>query len=331
MERIWRSLKFLIYLFVAVLLLLEIIYRNYWFDFYRPELLGLNEALTKQEGKPSILVIGDSFTAHPESYVRHLRQVNPSYQIINAGVPGTSIHANLRPMRKRIRQFKPDVLIYQIYLGNDFWEFKHRISGSAHWTRRVYWWLSDRVHILAFLNYRLRAWRKYFYDDLPDYSPENRQKQFDPSLYTARTKLFFSAEERHLEDVIFMQGKRRKDIYRYVSILKDELNKLPDELNKLIVIIPHQCQVADHYQQNMRELGASFSDQHNVQEINYPLYEFLQNHLSDQRTRVINPLRTLQHEERRSGVFYHNDPHFNPDGHSVLGREIASILKTQMH
>ncbi len=58
-------------------------------SFYKTELENLNTEIDPK--KKNILVIGDSFSAHPASYVKQLTENFIQYNFINASVPGTGI------------------------------------------------------------------------------------------------------------------------------------------------------------------------------------------------------------------------------------------------
>ncbi len=91
MLRALKGLVYTLFLLGATAGLLEIAYRRQWIDFYAAELRGLNRPgdLSPQDKRPTLLVLGDSFSAQPFSYVNVLRDSLPGTRIINAAVPGT--------------------------------------------------------------------------------------------------------------------------------------------------------------------------------------------------------------------------------------------------
>ena len=92
-KKILRWFLYGTYLTGSVVLLLELSYRFYLIDFYRGELKALNppELLEPKKDPSNILILGDSFTADPKSYVSHLRRALPAQSVINSGVSGTCI------------------------------------------------------------------------------------------------------------------------------------------------------------------------------------------------------------------------------------------------
>src|SRR6186713_1980699 len=153
-----KKLLYLLYLVVIVVILMEVAYRFQVIDFYRLELNALNpeQATTKTTGKKIVLVCGDSFTVQSNSWLNQLRIDSPDFSIINSAITGTSIVEASYVAPGRIKAFDPDIFIYQIYVGNDLLGITHHLNWSQ-WsgTRNIYWWLSDRIHFLSYLNYKM--------------------------------------------------------------------------------------------------------------------------------------------------------------------------------
>lgn len=156
---------------VVVLILFEIIYRTQLIDTYRPELRGYNDpaVLENAEGKPTLLIMGDSFTAGRYSYAERLRPLMPQRCIVNAGVSGTGIvQANVMASR-RFAAFQPSIFIYQIYVGNDLINVRYPINWKTlSSVRNVYGLLVDRFPSVYYLNYRLgQRWYEKARSPLP--------------------------------------------------------------------------------------------------------------------------------------------------------------------
>ena len=327
-RRFLKSIAYIFYLLVATLLLLEISYRNYWIDFYEPELCALNEGdLEANDDQPSILAIGDSFTAHPESYIRVLRDSLSDFKIINAGIPGTSAHQNLLALRRRVKQFRPEIIIYQIYVGNDLLEFRHPVSGMQIGTvRGIYWWLSDRIRVLGLLNYRSLSVRNKVYDDLPAFQSENRESDFDPDLYTPRTRLHIKAEPSMVENVIFNKQERSTDVEEYINLLRSKFAVVDAKIPIVFLVVPHSVQVGQVYQDHMRTLGMKMVEQDRLLDLNYPFIASLRQTLNAANHYIANPLPSLQMANEKNSIFYENDPHLTEYGQSSLGRFVWEYL-----
>ncbi|MEL7223064.1 MAG: hypothetical protein AAGJ93_17200, partial [Bacteroidota bacterium] len=124
LRKLLRGILYLLFLLVATILLLEVSYRWNIVDFYGANLRRLNtEELGTKSDLPSVLVIGDSFSADMSSYVGFLRDSLREHRIINAAVPGTGVRQHQRFFKQRIREFQPEMLIYQLYVGNDLLDY----------------------------------------------------------------------------------------------------------------------------------------------------------------------------------------------------------------
>ncbi len=128
-RKLLNILLILPYIVVFAIIVLEVCYRYQVVDTYQPELKAFNseEQLTKK-GK-TILVIGDSFSAGKDTWVSYLQKELTNYQVINSAVSGTGPVQQAYIVEKRIGQYSPDILIWQLYAGNDLWD----VYKTANW------------------------------------------------------------------------------------------------------------------------------------------------------------------------------------------------------
>lgn len=143
---------------VLALLAFEILYRIQVVDTYAPELRAYDPGsdLRNDDGRPTILLMGDSFTAGTESFPAILRRDLPGARIINAGIPGTGIIETAIVAAERFRRFRPAVFVYQIYVGNDLFNITYPVNWhKLSVTRNLYWMLAQRFRSISYLNYRL--------------------------------------------------------------------------------------------------------------------------------------------------------------------------------
>ncbi|MEM6726160.1 MAG: hypothetical protein AAF598_19105 [Bacteroidota bacterium] len=310
----------------ATLLLLEGIYRWYWFDFYAPELTGLNDSnyLEEQSDQPTILVGGDSFTADPIAYVSHLRDSLPNYRVVNAGVPGTGIIQHQIYLPKRIRQFDPDIFIYQIYLGNDLLDIRHPWNEDLSLLRNVYWKVTDQFRFLSFLNFRFAGLRYRYYNDTnAQYAPKDTEA-FSPEAYSPRQKLYFQAEPDLLLNTVNLEGQRLSDFERLLHGICKLHRRLPETCQMVVVAIPHCMQVNAVYEKRMGLIGANTRRALSAPAI---FTEVLKKELAKDSISVLDPTNFLASKDRMSNsLYYSNDPHLNGAGHAILGQFILSAL-----
>src|SRR5215831_21000878 len=140
------------------LLVLEWLYRSQLVDTYRPELHTLNPPqVLAPNAKPTLLVMGDSFTASRTSYAGILQDTLQEWRVINAAVSGTGVLQALYMAPKRFAQFYPSVFVYQVYVGNDLFDIRYPTNWrTVSLVRNLYWFLANHLRVIGYLNYRLR-------------------------------------------------------------------------------------------------------------------------------------------------------------------------------
>ena len=320
LKKIRTSLLYVFFLGVATLFLLELSYRFYIIDFYRGNLTGLNPIeLLEKTDQSTILIIGDSFTADPDSYVAHLRKKLSNHRVINAAIPGTCVKQHSLFFKKRIQEFKPDILIYQIYVGNDLLEFRHPLkSPNISWARKIYWWLSDRIIVLTYINAKLPVLRQAIYHDLPIKTDPKALETFSMEGYSARSKLQFRAEPNLLEHTISLQGERKQDMFKFTKTVNQILQQAPSDCEVYVLVMPHCIQINERYISRLQSIGATISRHSDNLIIEYPFIKYLKQHL-DSTIHLINPLEHLKKQELVAPVYYGNDPHLNSYGQKVVG------------
>lgn len=329
-RKILRRLLHTGYVLVAVWGLLEAAYRYQWIDFYSGELNGLNPepVLRSRPGAGRILVLGDSFSAQPRSYVNTLRDSLPDLDVINAAVPGTGIREAVVIGADKLSRFPPDVLIYQVYVGNDLWDIRKSCSSPALSTgRKLYWWLSDYSLVLRALNYRAGQWKAGTAMAVEQHELK-QDIPFSPALYSRRERLLLQAEPGLVRQTIQAEGERGKDLEVWLQKMDGLLAGLPERTKTVVVLVlPHCTQVSDVYRENLERLGAEpFSPE--IQQLEYPFLARIRQHYAHQpRIRVLSPLRVFQQNDSTGHrLFYANDPHLNELGHQVLGQYLVEAL-----
>ncbi|MCB0685489.1 MAG: hypothetical protein KDC53_03155 [Saprospiraceae bacterium] len=329
-KKVLNTAGYIVFVITSALIILEVIYRNYFLDFYRSEFNGLNSTyLIKNETpKPTILALGDSFTADPRGYVQILRDSLPNQRVINGGIPGTCIKETDIVAPSRIKKFNPRILIYQIYVGNDLLEFNHRInSGKISLLRRSYWFLSDRLYFLSYLNFRLRIFRELLHADLENGEKPKETDSYSPDQYSQRTKLLFEADPNFLENTILVKNSRQGDMSAFLRKLNNLVEAIPKDCSIYILVIPHCAQIDTTYLQRMQQLGAIFLTPKADLEENYPFYVQLKSSIQRDNLYFINALPFLRDANQEKRVFYENDPHLNDHGQTVVGKYLVDLIR----
>lgn len=302
-------------LFIATL---ELCYREQWFDFYKPELRSLNSPQELTSDLNKILVCGDSFTADPTSYVSVLKDSLRSYAVINAAIPGSGIRQQALILPDRIKAFKPGIFIFQFYVGNDLFDISHPwYSNSVSMARKIYWYVSDRILSLAFLNFRFAGIRYKYYDDAGgNYKPKDYEL-FSVQTYSKREKFNYSTEPALVENTLYLKGGREKDW----KVFKNEFNAMTRYLEpsarKIFIIIPHESQWSGELQAKHAMLGAVFDPL--LSREDYPLYREIVKLCNDLNFEVFDFRKEAALAGKSNSFYYPNDPHLTPEGHTLLG------------
>lgn len=300
---------------VITLLVLEIAYRYQWIDFYKSELTALNSEGNLDSHDNNALIFGDSFTAHPDSYVKTLREQNQDYNFINCAVPGTGIKQHFLVVEDRLKQFKPKKVFYQIYLGNDLIDIKHPVNWKKlGFFRNLYWKLGDQLIFLQHLNRVLGT------VSVKNPSLQVKDDLFSSALYNARTKIYLQSDPRIYNDMLKLTGKWAK----VADTWQKKFEKIKDIVgpeNLVLIIIPHCAQVHAKYCENYMELGAEWVN-------SYPSDEF-QDYLKSNNAdiQVIDMTESFIELEKQGHLYYQNDPHLNPNGQAEMAKIILDAIK----
>ncbi len=332
-KKIINAILYCLYLAVVVLALAEIAYRFQVIDFYRSELnaLNLENDIKKSKEKKTILVFGDSFTVQSRSWADQLRDSLPNYHIINSAITGTSIVEASYIAPGRINSFDPDIFIYQIYVGNDLLGIRHSLNWNE-WSvvRNIYWGLSDRIHVLAYLNYKMGQWGSIFTSLNSTSSPgEVTEEKFESKHYRLREKMLAQGDSLLISNSVLLKNNRDEDMNYLLSSLNNVVSELPSDCPIYLLVIPQKAQINASYLSNMKDIGFRFDMNFRPGNENYPFIEKLKNHFhSNAKVEVLNPLTPLMQKDSCSErVYYPNDEHLSIAGQSIVRDLVLDRLK----
>jgi hypothetical protein len=314
-----------------VIALAEWQYRRQLIDAYAPELARYNDHadIESRAGGKTVLVMGDSFTAGSDSYPSLLRHALPGHRVINAGVPGTGPLQMMWIAPGRFAQFRPDIVIYQVYLGNDLFDVTYPVNWSdVSLARNLYWTLANRLRFLVYLNYRLAQYRGNAA------SPEigiNAPGPFSVQRYTRRPAIYLAADPTLIQDQVGVLGRRRRD-FEVFSHALDALIRLcaPEVCRAYVLVIPHCAQVNARYLSHTEALGGVFDHPGLMVEVEYPFVRETRERLRRApNATVLNPIEALRRAENEGQpVYYENDDHLNATGQAVIARVLLAALAT---
>jgi len=323
------------------LLVLEWAYRLQLMDTYRPELHTFNppQMLTLDD-RPTLLVMGDSFTAGRTSYAGILQDTLQEWRVINAAVSGTGVLQALYMASNRFAQFHPSIFLYQVYVGNDLFDIRYPTNWrTISPVRNLYWFFANHLRVVGYLNYRLRQVKETLTSRQPQAfsragvavaaSAAEDTGTFSVAHYESRVKLYVRAEPSLIEDSILVQGDRQHDYTIFLESLAQLLTYCkPVVCHVCILVIPHVCQVDAAYLTYMSQLGAHFTTPAALGLPEYPFLVRLRERFTAwPNVHIVNPLSKLREVHVQQAVYYANDEHLNPAGQ----QEIAALLRQQLH
>jgi len=323
------GLTIIISLVIAVLLS-NVIYLSGYIDFYKPELLANNsiDDLLGHNNRTTVLIMGDSFTAGNTSYPNILRNMLPNYRIINAGISGSGIIQASIIAKKRIEEFNPKIFIYQIYVGNDLLDISYPVNWERlSFMRNIYWFASNHIRIISFLNYRLGQLNASNNESYQEYTHTqfDENEIFSIDRFSKREIIYNIADEHLVENSILLRGNRIDDFKILSSKLEKLLKVLPAYSKKYIVLIPHASQINVEYLNRTIEIKAKFSYLDKVFEEEYQFAKAIKALFPE--INVLNPLALFRNAEANGvKVYFANDGHLNANGQKILADFIGKHL-----
>ncbi|MEM7039575.1 MAG: hypothetical protein AAF570_21560 [Bacteroidota bacterium] len=332
MKKCLRGGLYLALLSIFLLLVLEFVYRHQWIDTYRRELTYLNPDSEAETGRPNLLVMGDSYTAARHGWVQSLREAFPEHRIINSAVPGTGAVQAGYMAGNRFSDFPPRTFIYQIYVGNDLFDYRLPVNWSElGFARNIYYSFANHLRSLSWLNYSLAQFGTA--DDAEVYTDARlAEDRFDPARYNGREKLYLKAEPGLIENSALLRGDRADDMPGYLAHLDALMAHCNGDCQAWIVILPHCAQVHTTYRERMQTLGATISDPTAFRARAYPFVQAIRDHFQQNRPeiRILNALPAFQKAEAKGiQLYYENDPHLNQRGQAILGELVVRALKVE--
>jgi hypothetical protein len=322
-----RRLAWVPLILVVLLVLLELFYRNQWIDTYKRELNALNPSEWPANPRKKVLVMGDSFSAAENSWVNVLRKRHSDWNIVNSAVPGTTIYQANLMVRGRIQQFKPDILVYQIYAGNDLFDLHYPSNWKKiNWARNSYWFAANHLRSLAWLNYTLGQLKRTA--ALPDFEQGKvNEGEFDPARYSERERLYLQAEPDLIGNQVLLQSNRLAHMTEYEALLAEFL-ATAKEFNcpVVLMVVPHCAQVRVSYAQRMARIGATQMGNPALRSVKYPFCRRLDAFKTEKVT-ILNLLPALQNQEMLGHTMYYlHDAHLNDAGQAMVAEVVDSLL-----
>lgn len=299
------------------LCLVELIYRYQWVDFYKTEWEFQNKNAQPDNHKTRILVFGDSFSADTSSWVANWGKAD-SLQVFNAAIPGTGPEVFRLIAPNRMDEIKPNVVVVQLFEGNDLYDLRKPVNWSAHsFMRNVYWGSSNTFRSLGFINYRLGQAKT----DVNYSVNSKKQLIFRKDRYDPRTRLYIAGEPNYPSGMVLLKGDYAGDMQKMIAMLKEIREEAGSETRFYVLTVPSCVQVHKRYFRHYKRLGAT-NDERMLS--THPWA----NALKKAGFNVIDPLEAFRTAENRGEeLYYANDPHLNAKGQEILLRCVRKKVK----
>lgn len=319
-----KKLVSLLVLFLITINIFEIVYRYYGIDFYKNSFLSLNTKESLNTSKVDFLVFGDSFSASPDGYVSVLKNNFPSKKIINLSVSGIGIKQVNLYAKNKIKMFNPDVILYQVYVGNDLIDIKNLSNwNELALVRNSYWSISNYYLSLRYLNQNFSFIRRKQLDvDL------SLNSKFSIQFYNQREKILLKADANYIEKSITIIEDFEFRYQKWQTEMQIFLDNIPKTKKVYVVFIPHCSQVNEFYYSNTIQIGANFSSQKNIINSKYTFFDRAKlNFQNYDNVIFLNPIDFLVDKDNENyRLYYENDPHFNTNGHFQFANYISKFV-----
>lgn len=325
LRRIGRWSLWALVMLVFTLLLAELCFRWQVVDFYHREWTLLNEGVQRKPVR--VLVMGDSFTASPDGWVKTLRDSLPEVAVYNAAIPGTGLFQAVAIARRRFRQAQPRLLVYQVYAGNDLFDLRYPAGGASGLGRKIYWSMANRLRILNYINYR---WGQSL--GQPQFADlKNAAASAPADAYNEREKTLLRAEPGLYRDQVMLSGDRAADFDYFISKMESLISYASDSCKVLVVFIPHCAQVSPMHYEKIKAIGAELWPAFEEGSSRFPFYEKTAAHFEGREgVRILSALPILRDHPQRDSLYYWLDPHLNPQGQQVLGKWMTAEIRREL-
>jgi hypothetical protein len=323
-QKVLRFLLITLVVLFITLCILEVAYRYYWIDFYKTEFNALNKSIELDASKKTMLIFGDSFSAQEISYSKML-QDSLEWNIINLAVPGTCALQHELFAAQKIKKYKPNSVLFQVYVGNDLLDVSHTLNWKkVNFFRNMYWWFKDRFMIVGYLNYKLAQLKAV---KIGNYDVTKITEQaFNPDLYDPKTKLLINADDSYIEKSVCLLDEKNENFERLCKSYKNIIKEVADSTNIYFLIIPDGTQTSAIIFNNYQSLGFQVNAIENFKEEDYSFCRRMKETFP--QATVINPLKEMKEESIDSNLLYFkNDPHLNTKGQRLLYKVIQRDIE----
>lgn len=284
---------------------------------------------------PSILVVGDSFTAgtqvpFEETWTwrlqERLRGQGLDVQLVNAGVDGYDLSQSYRLARRLWGAFQPEHLVLALFVGNDIVDYEHQAGARPPWDPDdPLDWLREHSYLYRLLAARLGRARPSApaEEPLPDAGRSVRgYDRLGPVQRRSVQRQFASAE---LLPVLLdtPEGRRRlRSTERLIDATRDLARRCGAGFT--LILIPTK-------QQAIPEQRAEWTTLHGLtEEQAFAPQRQLRLWAEQNGVAVVDPVDLMAAAPDPQRLYWTANMHMTPEGHDVLARASLPRLEAQI-
>jgi hypothetical protein len=274
-----------------------------------------------------ILGIGDSFSEffkgeklnYHDILEKQLNKVNnpKKYEVVNTGISNTGPGYYWNTLEKYGDSFKPDLVLIEFFIGNDFLEMNFDI-------KRIGLYINEPVHpkwgLLTYLRYK-NLWLYQF--------ARARWIAWWDSLRkgegTFSEKAFLRIERARLDIFEKSQKEKFNKLWNRDSAVLSKIINWCNQRNValVIVIIPDQLQIDQKLRQTLLK---KFNLPENSIDLYYP-NRLLINYLEERKVHYLDLTKPMQEAAKATTLYLIRDTHWNYAGHELAANMISDYLQ----
>jgi lysophospholipase L1-like esterase len=299
--------------------------------------LGIRRAPVEyRRDAPTVLVVGDSFTAGTQVpfeqtwtwlLQERLRGQGRDVQLVNAGVDGYDLSQSYRLARRLWGTFRPRHLVVALFVGNDIVDYERQAAARPPWDPDdPLDWLREHSYLYHLLRARLGRSR-------PPVAPAEERlpavcrsvRGFDrlgPVQRRSVQRQFASAELLPVLQGTEEGGRSLRSTERLVGELRDLARR--HEAGFTLLLIPTK-------QQAIPEQRAEWMAFHGLtpQQALAPQRQ-LRRWAEQNGVAVVDPIDLMAAAPDPQRLYWTANMHMTPEGHEVLARAAFPLLESQI-
>jgi hypothetical protein len=287
-----------------------------------------------------IALFGDSFTEgwgvkQEEIIAYRLREEFPNAQILNFGLQGSGPGFARCIYNEVARKFKPDVVIFLSFVGNDFIDSVKELNNCIDNRNPIFanYDFPYIIHLLKLLNQQSLDENKVLLQQIR--SLKNYEKlDSDFKAKLERYQVHLPLVSHALQDPFIMRNSTLPPSEKNLNAYKSHLEKFIVEstgdgsVRFILALIPVSTQVSKEQFDELAMMG--FSDFQNSYGTRYPqdsIVDILKITGLEDKISLLDLHRIFTSEAKNKRLYLEFDNHINSNGHLLIAKELANVIR----